>query len=154
MIEDCNNVIIGIGSADKSRTSHNPYTIEQRIQMVRNVFGKRVKVLPLEDIGLVTITDEWLNYILTKIEKLGMPEPTDYYSGSEFDAAWYAHYFKGKYMHIIDRDGNPVPPATELRTSLQLRNNMWKECVPRVNWELVEENYPNDFRVPFPNAQE
>lgn len=147
MIQDFEVVIVGIGSADKSRTSHNPFTIEERIEMVRNVFGKRVKIVPLEDIGLVDITDEWCDYVLHKIESVGLPRPTDYFCGSKADSLWYKYHFDGDHIHIRDRSSHNVPPATEIRTAIQLRDDSWKEFVPVLNHEIVEQNYPEKYRI-------
>jgi len=176
MIQDCETSIICIGSAQKSREEHDPWTIEERMQMLKNVYGDRIKIVPLNDLG-ATRPEEWTDYIFEKLAKLGMNEPTDYYTGSVQDSFWYKHcffakelgnqyndsnpdfmdeyeYFDGKTqcfrkLHLIDRDMNPVPAATEIRGFLQLRANGWKEWVPRVNHSLVEKMYPEEFKVPW-----
>ena len=51
-------------------------------------------------------------------------------------------------LHLIDRDMNPVPPATDIRTYLSLRSNEWQQWVPAVNYDLVSLNYPEEFKVP------
>ncbi len=49
-IEDCVHVIVGIGSSQAKRSSTNPYSLEERIAMVRAVFGDTVEVIPIPDI--------------------------------------------------------------------------------------------------------
>lgn len=160
IIEDCETAIICLGSAQKSREEHDPYTVEERMQMLRNVYADRIKIVPLNDLG-ASRPEEWTNYIFEKISKLGMAAPNDYYTGSEADARWYLHTFhlKGvssaslnvchmKLLHLIDRAMNPVPPATDIRTYLSLRTDEWKQWVPRVNHDLVGSNYPEEFKVP------
>ena len=54
-----------------------------------------------------------------------------------------------RYLHIIDRDTNPVPAATDIRAFLSLRTDEWKQWIPAVNHELVESTYPDKFKVPL-----
>jgi hypothetical protein len=163
-----------LGSAQKSREEHDPFTVEERMQMVRNVFGDRIKIVPLNDLGAAR-PEEWTNYIFGKLAKLGMKTPTDYYTGSIADSKWYQHAFYlenhspvtadqhlkqfdptdgkemmiGRKLHIINREGNPVPPATDLRTFMSLRRPEWREWMPNVNRKLVDENYPDELKVPL-----
>ena len=169
MIANHKEVIIGIGSANSKDLRRVPYPVEIRQQMWRNVFGNRIKFVPLADLGFVDYTEEWYEYVLDKIRKLGLPTPTDFYSGSEVDAKWYMNYHAGyephcvkhdtyttyynryhnRRLHIIDRSKRVVISGTDLRTSLELRDNSWKQWVPRVNHALVENNYPPQMRVPL-----
>lgn len=164
MTANCETVIIGIGSADKSFTAHNPYTIEDRMTMLRNVYGTRIKIVPLKDLGLTEVTREWADFVINKIKKVDMPAPTEYWTGSEADAAFYKELFYTDKMlndgyridectnylgplRVVNRGGNPVPPATELRTFLQLHDDTWKQWVPAVNWNIVENGYPDEYRM-------
>lgn len=102
MIEECETAIVCIGSAQKSREKHDPWTIEERMEMLKNVYGafsnngeylgSRIKIIPLVDIGAAT-PQQWVDYIIEKIKKLGLGEPTDYFTGSEFDATWFRDHF-------------------------------------------------------------
>lgn len=180
----CEVSILCLGSAQKSREEHDPWTVDERIAMVKNVFGDRLKIVPVTDLGATT-PQQWVDYLIGKITKLGLPEPTDYFTGSIMDGLWYrdyfaadwpaieeflkrkdlttdkgyadAQHFAGRYLthdhrvrrlHIVDRNGNPVPPATEIRGYLKLRNDGWKEWIPEVNHNLIEGTYPEEFKVP------
>lgn len=161
MIRAHHTVILGIGSTQKNREKDNPWTFEERKKMVHNVYGDRVKIIQLKDLGTTEKTNDWVDYVLDKIRKVGLQEPTDYYTGSKADAVFYLgrfkldddskdeHIFKenSKRLHIIERTDTVIPSATELRTFIELRNDGWKEWVPRVNWEIVENNFPEEFRV-------
>ena len=188
MIQECETAIICLGSAQKSREQHDPWTVEERMAMLRNVYADRIKIVPLNDLG-ATRPEQWVNYIFEKLKKLGMKEPTDYYTGSEQDSFWYRDHFAvnwheleeksfdyediehqiyiaNKYkienkdaslsgasqfrrLHILDRNINSVPSATELRGFLELRNDGWKEWTPNVNHKTIEDNYPEEFKVPL-----
>lgn len=182
MIEDCSTVIVCIGSAQLSNERDNPYTVEQRMEMLRNVYGDRIKIIPLKDIAAAN-QDQWVSYIADKIAKLGMNPATDYYTGSFADAEWYRTHFHNeeldpidnfmtteeqlssiignnefkryytngisKHLHINNRSINPTLSGTEIRTWLETRTDGWKRWVPRVNHEIVKNNYPEELKVPL-----
>lgn len=156
MIQECETAIVCIGSSQEKRTNHNPYTVEERMEMLRNVYGDRIKIIPLKDIGAAN-PQQWVDYIFDKITKLGMAEPTDYYTGSVQDSIWYENHFyhknphggDGRLLHILGRDKNVYPPATEIRGYLELRDNGWKQWIPRVNHIIVGDNYPEELKIPL-----
>lgn len=154
MVQECEMVILGLGSTNKKPDRWDPFAPDIRMQMVRNVYGERVKIVPLVDIQAASKND-WVNYITSKLEKLGMRKPTDYFTGSISDAAWYDEHFSytnedGKMkLHLLDRGANEVPSASELRTLIELRNDKWKQWVPAVNWDLVINNYPEELLAPL-----
>lgn len=169
MIQQADTVIVGLGSADKAASRSNPFTVDLRIEQIKNVFGKRVKCIPFNDLGATPDKSDWIDYVLQKIGALGLPHPTDYYTGSKADAIWYSQRFFNptmasddmkldqrfydptetqlRLLHIMDRDSNTFPSATELRAFIELRSDEWKQYVPAVNHELIEENYPTKFLV-------
>lgn len=164
-------VILGCGSAGKEISIQNPFPVEIRQQMWRAVFGDRIKLVSLHDLGATKDTNEWCDYVLGRIEKLGLPAPTDYYTGSPADAVWYkgrffnkecgspadddTQEFVARYMpngvfrqlHLEERTHNYIPSATELRQFLVTRDDGWKRWVPAVIHDLVEQNFPEEFRV-------
>lgn len=154
MLQECETVILGLGSTNKKPDRWDPFTPDVRMQMVRNVYADRVKIVPLVDINAASKQD-WVDYVITKLSKLGMKTPTDYFTGSISDAAWYDQHFSydalpGKMkLHLLDRGANDVPSASELRTLIELNSDEWRKWVPAVNWKLVEENYPEDLFAPL-----
>ena len=180
MIQSCETAIVCLGSAQKSRELDNPWTVEERMTMLRNVYGAysnkgeylgcRIKIVPLVDLGASSARpEEWTDYVFEKLDKLDLPNPTDYFTGSVADGFWYKHCFRGdksgvfnrtpemerfktpegkiRNLHIIDRNVNPVPPATDIRMYLSLRTDDWKQWVPAVNHNLVEDTFPEEFKI-------
>lgn len=171
MVSNFDTVIIGCGSADKPVSISNPYPVELRMQMWRNVYGDRIKLVPLADLGATRDTNEWCDYVLKKIRGLGLPDPTDYFTGSPADAIWYRGRFFNtecgspadegteefikrfmpngtfRLLHLEERTHNYIPSATELRQFLVTRSDGWKRWVPAVNHALVEEHFPEAFKV-------
>lgn len=160
---ECETAIIAIGSTQAPIDIYNPWTFEQRKEMVRNVYGDRFKIVPVTDLGTDSTTTDWCEYVLGKLEKLGLPAPTDYYTGSVADAIWYRkHFFLPEdigaeslrrqvdvslvpRLHILNRETTPFPPATDIRTFLRLKSDEWRKWVPRVNHELVEATFPKEL---------
>lgn len=168
MREECDVAIVGIGSCQKSREINNPFTYDERRDLIRTVYGDSVKIVPLNDLGTSTDTNEWCDYVLKKIKKIGLDEPTDYYAGSVADAIWYRNRFfnttvgseirlsKGDFinnfvgengfrlLHIENRNNNNIISATEIRTFLYNNFDDWKKYVnPLIHDKVVE--YYNNF---------
>lgn len=49
-IEDCVDVVVGIGSSEAKQSLKNPFTYDERVQMVKAAFGDSVKVVAIPDI--------------------------------------------------------------------------------------------------------
>lgn len=65
-LELCERVGVFIGSSQESGTNKNPFTYEQRSGIIRKVYGDRVNVFPLPDIGVGNNT-KWGDYVLQNI---------------------------------------------------------------------------------------
>lgn len=172
MRSDCDLAIVAFGSTQLSRVVRNPFTFEQRVEMLRAVFGGSVKPLPLVDIDSGVNTDDWVEYVLDKIRKLNLPVPTDYYSGSVQDAKWYVNRFAqltdpvqevgfvksymnagDKRLHIMDRSMYRIPPAEEIRSLIERRDEEWHQYVPARLTQYIEWNYPAELRVALSGEQ-
>jgi len=163
---------IGLGSTGRHSEPGHPWTQAQRTEMLRNVYGNRVKIVPLEDIGAEQGKNTWCEYVLSKAEKIWPGAPiTDYFTGSHADAMWYKGLFwhgaeddpllqtpeyQKRYftkegvlrrLHILERSETIFPSATEVRTFLATRSDEWKRWVPGVNHQLVESTYPEHFKI-------
>ena len=147
-IEDNETVIVCPGSVQESGTIRNPWTFEQRKTMLKNIYGDRIKIVPLKDIGSNSSTNDWCNYVLEKLQKLGMPEPDTYIGGSEADVIWYKKTFNpenNKKTVIYNRMDNVYPSGSDIRTYLQTNNFTWKQYVPKVNHEYIMSTFPSSL---------
>lgn len=89
----CARGIIGFGSVNQAGVHGHPFTFDQRVAMIKELHGDFFEFVPLHDIdGSFHIT-EWYDYVKSKIKAAGLPEPTDYFTGSEVDAKYYFHEF-------------------------------------------------------------
>jgi len=114
MIQDCDTAIVCVGSTQKSREEHDPWTVEERIQMIKNLYGAysskgeylgcRVKIVPLADLGASSARPgDWIDYVFEKLGKLDMEEPTDYFTGSFQDSVWYKDYFSPEWKILEEK---------------------------------------------------
>ncbi len=73
-LELCDKLLVFIGSADKSRTFDNPYTYEERKKLLTEVYGDKIIIKPLNDLGVGNVP-AWGQYVLESATKaLGRPD--------------------------------------------------------------------------------
>lgn len=65
-IELCGKVGIFVGSSNESGTSKNPFSYETREDMLKTVFGEKIYVYPLPDIGIGN-NSAWGDYVLKNV---------------------------------------------------------------------------------------
>lgn len=138
MIKDNDEVIIVLGSKNQEPSYKNPWSYEERKTMLRNVYGSRIKIVGVDDIGEENDENHWCDHVLNEINNQQLETPNHYYSGSEFDASWYKGRF-GNEITIINREENDYISATEIREMIKNKDDSWKRHIPKVIHNLVEE---------------
>ena len=141
MLNESKYSTIVLGLAQESRTKKNPFTPEERIFMVKNVYGDR------DDLNIFAVDDipndnEWYDYVLNKIlqnsYKFGKPEA--FYCGGKEEANWFD---KGELrIEILDRFTQEYKlkiSGTEIRDMIKNKNELWKTFIPSVNVKFVED---------------
>jgi hypothetical protein len=166
--------IVALGSVGQHGKPGHPFTFEQRMAMIRAVFGQDTfKFVPLQDIDATSDNDDWLDYVVARVQSNRLPSPTDYFSGSQIDAGWYANGFSsidgtselleiestgavvhtdkgtGRAIHIVDRHASEIPSGREVRTLVERRSPEWRKWVSPVLHDYVEWNYPPHLRLPL-----
>lgn len=164
----CDRAIVGLGSIRKFGVYGHPFTFEQRREMIRTVHGDFFDFIGLDDIDAGRDMRDWYSYVTSKLERAGLPEPTDYFSGSRIDAKWYFHAFAddshpaethgttavhanpktGKRLHIVNREALGLPSGREVRLLIETRDPEWKRYVPERLHRYIEMNYPPEIRQP------
>ena len=66
-LELCERFVLLIGNSEESRTKNNPFTFEERKEMIKTVFGDKVEVYPIISIGIGYVP-AWGNYIMNTIK--------------------------------------------------------------------------------------
>jgi len=66
-LELCDRFVILLGNSEESRTKNNPFTFEERKEMIKMIYGNKVEVYPIISIGIGYIP-AWGNYIMNTIK--------------------------------------------------------------------------------------
>ncbi|MCQ2428262.1 MAG: adenylyltransferase/cytidyltransferase family protein [Clostridia bacterium] len=78
----CARVGVLIGSSEESMTEKNPFTYEERRDMLKAVYGDRITVAPIPDIG-VGNTFAWGSYVIDTCIKTFGEAPEIFVTGTE-----------------------------------------------------------------------
>lgn len=133
-LQEVDELIIGIGSADKSHTNSNPFTGGERILMLTkalreyNIDPSKYYIIPLEDIACNSL---WVGHV-----KMLTPPFTKVYSGNSL----VQQLFEEEKINVIQ------PPlfnrteysGTEVRRRI-LENENWEDLVPQSVVKVINE---------------
>lgn len=148
MLNESKYSTIIIGSAQESRTVKNIFNTEERLKMLKNIYGenKNINIFLLEDIPN---DSEWYSYVIKNLEnksnKFGTIEA--FYCGGVEEGKWFD---KGKLkIEILDRNKQSMNlkiSGTEIRKMIRNNDDLWKKYVPKENINLIED-YINKILV-------
>lgn len=116
-------LIISIGSSNKSHTLENPFTVEERIEMIESVMKeegiKNYKIIKDPDVGN---DGEWMQNIKDNYPKFDV-----LYTGNPMvKKLFLLHGFK-----VIDVDFVEGISSTKIRELINKRDNKWKLLIPK-----------------------
>lgn len=122
-LKQCDRLIIAIGSSQEKRTKKNPFSYEERKQLILRTFfadcytSDRIIIVPVPDRLLYGDDPSWGQYVLDQVEKECGLRPTINFSGREECRSFW---FEGIDIEeaVIERDILPVS-ATEVRKALK-----------------------------------
>lgn len=98
MFEECEKVIIAVGSAQESGTERNPFTFEQRADLIINVFYQqiiagRMSVIPINDRENPSNDASWGDYVFRNVYNITGVIPDVVYEGEEEERnTWYDNW--------------------------------------------------------------
>ena len=124
MLLECERVIIAVGSAQESGTERNPFSLEQRADLISNIFYReriegRLKIMPLEDRENPSNDASWGDYVFQKVYRRFYIFPDAVYEGEEVERnTWYDNLD----VTIVKVPRSDIPvSATELRALIKNR---------------------------------
>lgn len=132
MLEECEKVIITIGSAQESGTELNPFRYEYRRSMIQKVFPEyfdRIIIIGITDRENPSDDESWGEYLLNTVYQNINIKPDAIYQGIENK---HNHWFDSFDIPIvnIDRDLLKVS-ATEIRKAILEEDfDYYKEFMP------------------------
>jgi len=129
ILRECSRVIIAIGSAQKSRTEKNPFTLEERKAMVRAALGDNA--LPgLEVIAIPDIENDalWVDHVKKLCPKFDVV-----YTGNPYVAS----LFEMKEIAVERISLIPGFSGTSIREKMK-RGDPWEHLVPNHVAQIIE----------------
>ena len=135
-LKHCDRLIIAVGSSQESRTKKNPFTFEERRDLIwRSLKGMndRVLIIPLPDREYYGDDCTWGQYVLDQVEAQCGCRPTINFEGEE---ACRSFWFEGIDIERVVLNRAIIPcSATEVRNALRSGdfNGFWKR-VPTGIW--------------------
>lgn len=134
-IELCDKVGVFIGSSQESGTNKNPFTYEMRESILKKIYGNRIRIYPLPDIG-VGNNSKWGDYVLENvIDKFG-ESPDLLISGKEERRIDWFDSVKGLLIAELYIPKTIDISASKMR-ELFVKNefNTWKEFCDKRLWD-------------------
>ena len=128
-LNEVDELIIGIGSSQEKHTKENPFSVEERIELIEHV-------LAAEDIGNYTIfpipdfsdDEKWVERIETLVPKFDIV-----FTGND----WTERCFKDKGCKVKKIKLIEDISSTIIRNRI-LKNENWQELVPEKAVEYLE----------------
>lgn len=131
ILKECEDVIIAIGSAQYYNTRENPFSAEERIEMIEQVLAAEdigdYTIFPIPDVG---DDSKWVEELITLVPKFDVV-----YTGNDWTNNCFKNYkktkFKVKKIKLI-----PGINSTTIRDNI-LNDKEWKSLVPGKIWEYI-----------------
>ena len=117
-LELCDRFVVLLGNAEESRTKNNPFTFEERKEMIKMIYGNKVEVYPIISIGIGYVP-AWGNYIMNTIKFYCGDYPDFVLRGSDDGRNDWIDNDKYSQLteHIVSRKIVPFS-ATQVRQAL------------------------------------
>ncbi|MBI2650857.1 nicotinamide-nucleotide adenylyltransferase [Candidatus Woesearchaeota archaeon] len=122
MLKEVDELVIGVGSSNEKHTKKNPFTAEERIEMIN-------LVLPNNNISSYTVfpipdfhnDEKWVEHIETLVPKFNVV-----YTGNK----WTERCFKNKGYKVRKVNILKGISSTKIRNNI-LKDKEWKTMVPK-----------------------
>ena len=129
--KEADSILIGVGSSQESHTQHNPFTAEERRQMILlsvKDITRKVSVFDVPDIGN---NERWVAHV----EKI-VPKFDVVYTNGELERSLFAK--AGYRVHATGLFNREKYSGTEIRRRI-LAGERWKHLVPEGTQEVLKE---------------
>ena len=130
MLDECEQIIIAIGSAQENGTERNPFTFEQRADLILNIFYQyalagRLSIIAINDRENPSNDASWGDYLFRNVYNMTGVIPDAIYEGEEEERnTWYDNWRVN--IEKVSRTDIPVS-ATRLREAI--KNEEYTEAV-------------------------
>lgn len=136
-LEECDHLIIVIGSAQESGTKKNPFSFEFRKELIQRSLrgrGAKVTIIGVNDREEVKDDSAWGRYLLDEVEKQTGLRPTINFEGAEMVRS---HWFDGIDIERKAFDRETIPISASLVRDLMMEDNFdFFNFLPTAIWRL------------------
>jgi nicotinamide-nucleotide adenylyltransferase len=132
MTKVCGKIIIGIGGHGKGGPEDNPFTYQERVEMIQRALQAK-NIIPVFDVVFIELEDmdsddAWADAVLLKVGKIDKV-----WTGNE----WTKECFTGK-VQIQNISEVPGISAEEIREQMK-SGTEWKEKLPKEVVSYIQE---------------
>lgn len=147
MLNECNHATLILGSAQESRTAKNPFNVEERIFMIKNVYGN-LKKLDIFCINDIPNDNKWYDHVMLLLKENSKKYRSidAYYCGSADDGKWFDDGYIN--IEVLDRtkqEGYLNISGTEIRDMIRNNDISWKNYIPEQNVDFVENFFEENY---------
>ncbi len=134
-LERSDELIIAIGSSDKSYEYRNPFTAGERIEMIRETIRIEIAEVALQRIVFIPVPDVGTHILWTNHLDLLIPQYSTVFTNDPFTIMLFRERgIEIDYPNLIERD---VLSATEVRYRIANDKN-WREMVSYETAKIIE----------------
>jgi len=137
-MKENDTVLILVGSCNKAPDFNNPFTIEERLQMIENVFDEEGANIPfVRGLKDKPTEDEWIREVIANVARLEEDPSKVILYTSEKDEEFYN---RTMIYNTCVRDSKGIS-ATDIRANLYgaLPFTMWKQEFPLANISFLKD---------------
>ena len=134
----CDRVGVLIGSSQEARTLKNPFSFEERREILQTVYGDALEIQPLPDIGVGNVA-AWGDYVLNTVKECFGELPDLLVSGKESRRSSWLDGEDGQNVSELYVPKSIEISATEMREYF-IRNDVetWKTFTDEKLWDHYE----------------
>lgn len=115
----CDTVGVFIGSSQESGTAKNPFTYEQREDILKSIYGDSLRIYPLPDIG-VGNNSSWGDYVLKNVMDRFGKQADIFISGKE-----------GRRLDWLDSANGSATAEMYIPKTIDISASELRECLIR-----------------------
>ena len=131
MLEECEKIVIVIGSAQEQRTVKNPFSVIERVEMIKGVYPQsNVETFCLPDRKEISNDFSWGEYVLQNLAEAGLV-PDAIYQGFETERlSWWL------------TAGSDTPLITVSRLNIPVSATLVRAAILEKRADFIDENCP------------
>lgn len=137
MLLECDYITIILGSIQESRTKNNPFTFDERKNMLSNIYAENINIniFGIED---TPSDDIWYQNIIDILKNFSFGDPDAYYCGDDNNGNFLNNGdFPIIKLDRIKQNKHYNISGTEIRNMIKNNDDNWKTFIPEINLDYI-----------------